>query len=187
MNEYDLIIKGGEFWDQKNEEFIYTDEKKLKLKHSLLSVAKWECIWHKSFFNERVNDSLEETKSYVQCMTINGPFDKKVYDMITFRQLADIQKYIDDTMTGSTYHTFESNRRTHGGRGKKITAETIYYSMIQLGIPFECERWHLNRLIALIRFCEVSGGNNPKMSRDETLKMYAALNSKRKAKSRSKG
>ena len=189
MNELELVIESGEFWDPIQEQFIYNDRKKLKLKHSLMSVARWECIWHKSFFSEN-SGSREELKSYIKCMTLNGPFDDVVYDAITSKQMKEIESYMDDAMTASTFYTVgqESTTRRYGRmQPKKVTSETIYYSMINLGIPFECEKWHLNQLIAFIRFCEVSGGTNKKMSREEVLKMYSGLDAKRKAKHRTKG
>lgn len=187
MNEFELKVESGEFWDSVKEEFVYSEAKKLRLKHSLMSVAKWECLWHKSFFTENTN-TLEEFKSYIKCMTLNGPFDDMVYDAITSKQMTEIEKYMNDEMTGSTFFTMEPKRNTYGRKKpKKTTAETIYFSMINLGIPLECERWHLNRLMAFIRFCEVSGGTSKKMSQEEVLRMYSDINSKRKAKHRARG
>ena len=37
-----IVIPSVELWDEKNEQFIHTKERKLQLEHSLVSVAKWE-------------------------------------------------------------------------------------------------------------------------------------------------
>lgn len=159
---------------------------KLKLKHSLRSVAKWECKHKKSFFTDRTAD-IDSFRDYIKCMTVNGNFDDTVYDSITFSQMKEVEKYIDDPMTASIYHNFDKNQIGRGPAGRITTAEDLYYAMIELGVPLECEKWHLNRLVALIRFIEVRGGNGQKMSQEDTIRQYANLNAKRKAKYRTKG
>ena len=44
----------------------------------------------------------------------------------------------------------------------KITSEEIYYWMIESGVPFECEKWNINRLLTLIRICNIK--NQPPKS-----------------------
>lgn len=187
MNEYELIVQPGELWDPIKEEFVYMNSPvKLKLKHSLRSVAKWECKHKKSFFTDQITD-VEMFKDYVKCMTVNGNFDDVVYDSITFAQMKGIERYIDDPMTASTYHDFSKSTGSSRGLGKMTTAEDLYYAMFELGIPLECEKWHLNRLVALIRFMEVRGGNGKKMSAEDTIRQYASINAKRRAKHRTRG
>ena len=45
-------------------------------------------------------------------------------------------------------------------KGKFITSEEIYYWMTAQNIPFECQYWHLNRLITLVKICAIN--NKPK-------------------------
>ena len=47
-----IVIPSAELWDEKNEQFIHTKERKLQLEHSLVSVAKWEAKWNKPFINK---------------------------------------------------------------------------------------------------------------------------------------
>ena len=38
-------------------------------------------------------------------------------------------------------------------------SELIYWYMSQLGIPFECDKWNLNRLLTLIRLAAAKQNN----------------------------
>lgn len=183
---FELTVSENEFWDPVKEEFISTDSCALVLRHSLRSVVKWECKTHRSFFQKEALTN-EDLKLYVKCMTLNGDFDWLIYEAISGDQLVEISKYIDDPMTASTYRDLSSGNGRYGGRGKIVTAETIYSSMITLGIPFECEDWHLNRLVALIRFCEVQNNPGKKMSQGDLLRTYASINKANRAHFKTKG
>jgi len=71
--------------------------------------------------------------------------------------------------------------------GDPITSELIYYWMIALNIPVEFEKWHLNRLITLIRICNIKNTPPKKRSTQEILKDNAALNAARRKKLHTKG
>lgn len=188
MNELRITIEAKELWDPIKEEFVYlTKPTKLKLKHSLLSIVEWESRHKKSFFTER-DENTGEFLDYIRCMTINGEFDDAVYSALTASQLSEIEKYMDDAMSACTFLDFNNNKTSYSKRfGKKITTEDIYYTMFELGIPIECEKWHFNRLVALIRYFEIKNGGSKKMSREKTISTYAALNAARKAKHKTKG
>ena len=81
---------------------------------------------------------------------------------------------------------FFEEKKTQGSR-EQITAELVYYWMIALNIPFECQKWHLNKLFTLIRVCDVKSRPPKKHSRREIMKRNAALNAARKKKWNTKG
>ena len=68
-----------------------------------------------------------------------------------------------------------------------ITAEIIYYWMIELGIPFECQKWHLNRLLTLVNVCSIKQAPAKKMSRRDAMAQQSQLNAARRAKYKSRG
>lgn len=182
-----IVVPAREWLNEKTNEFIGTTrDTELLLEHSLLSVSKWEAKWKKAFFNENKTEekTFEEQIDYVRCMTVNGGVDPMVYYSLTPKNRQDIQDYINDPMSATTVYHRKTKKRVVK---KKVTSEVIYAEMIQFGIPFECQKWHLNRLIKLIDVCSVNNGPTDKMSQKEILKENAALNAMRKSKLHTKG
>ena len=177
-----IIIPKIEMWDEVNEEFIYVEEQTLRLEHSLVSLSKWESKWCKPFLTKE-NKTIEETIDYIRCMTITQNVDPKVYNCITNEQINQVNQYIEAPMT-ATWFSKDKNAKTSR---EQITSELIYYWMISLGIPFECQKWHLNRLLTLIRVCNVKNNPGKKMTVDERLRHQAALNAARKKQLNTKG
>lgn len=176
-----ITVPQDERWDERNLEFIYGQEAVLHLEHSLVSVSKWESRWKKSFLSGG-NRSREENLDYIRCMDLDEHTDETVYQRLTSKNIREISDYIESPMT-ATYL-----REDRGGpkNTEKITSELIYYWMIQFGIPFECENWHLNRLLTLIRVC-VAKGRGVKRNKKDMLRNNAALNAARKAQLGSHG
>ena len=178
-----IVVPEGEFFNETTQEFVYVKEQKLVLEHSLVSVAKWEAKWKKPFLDK--NDKTpEETLDYIRCMTITKGVDPSVYMNLTQESINKINKYIDDKMTATTF----VDRKNQPPSREKITSELIYYWMIDFGIPVEFEKWHLNRLLTLIKVCSIKAqGNGKKMSRKEILAQNNELNAIRRKQLGSKG
>jgi hypothetical protein len=147
----------------------------LCLEHSLVSLSKWEEKWHKYFIG---NDSLtnEELVDYIRCMTITQNVDPEIYYAIDDKVMKEITDYINDPHTATW---FKDNKNQKPNR-EVITSEIIYYWMIALQIPFECQKWHLNKLLTLIRVCNEKNAPNKKRSRSEILSENRKLNEARK-------
>lgn len=181
-----LVISGERRWDDIKEEFIpATKDYVLQMEHSLLSISKWEAIYHKPFLSSDKN--LEEIKTYAKCMTINTVPDS-VYERLTAENIDTISKYISDNMTATW---FSDNKPAHvngrSAKGEIITAELVYYWMISYNIPVEFQKWHLNRLLTLIRVISVK--NDPKGNTHSkmTAEQRRALNKARQAKYHTRG
>lgn len=177
-----ITIPAVEQWDELNQEFVYTKERKLQLEHSLISVSKWESKWCKPFLS-RTDKTFEETIDYVRCMTLTTNVDSDIYSCLTSDNIREINDYIDSPMTA----TFFSNDKRGGNSREIVTSELIYYWMISQNIPFECQKWHLNRLLTLIRVCNVKNAPPKKMSAQEIMSRNAALNEERKKRFNTKG
>ena len=130
----------------------------LQLEHSLISLSKWESLYKKPFLSS-TNKTMKESIDYIKCMTINNNVDPMIYMFIRDEHISEINKYIEDPHTA----TFFAEDGMKTGRNRIITSELIYYWMIALNIPVKFETWHIHRLLALIRVCEIE--STPKKKR----------------------
>ena len=178
----EIIIPATEQWDEKNQEFITSKEQILRLEHSLVSLSKWESKWCKPFLS-RENKTMEETIDYIKCMTLTQNVDDHVYNLLTIDNIKKVNEYISAPMTATTFN--DSNKK--GGGTEIITSELIYYWMISLNIPFECQKWHLNKLVTLIKVCSIKNQPPKKMSKKDIMSRNAALNAARRKQMNTKG
>ena len=182
----EITVPASEMYDSIRGEFVSSNKTVLLLEHSLLSISKWEMKTNRPLLKELEDKSLtqEDLVEYIKCMTINKQNNELVYRCLTFNNFKDVVEYMNLPMTATTISHRKKNML---GRNKIITSELIYYWMIANGIPFECEKWHINRLLTLIEVCAIEGGGGQKMSRRETLMMYSELNAQRKAQLHTSG
>ena len=174
-----INIKSVELYDDSSKEFYNTEEVSLQLEHSLVSLSKWESKWEKPFLGDG-DKTTEQTIDYVRCMTISEDISPEVYNYLTDVNIKEISSYIDAKMTATWFNDNDSKGRGPV-RKEVITAEIIYYWMISLTIPFECQYWHLNRLLTLIKVCNQKNAPEKKMSRQDLVARNRALNEARKA------
>lgn len=170
-----ITIPATEWWDERKKEFVYTKEQTLQLEHSLISISKWESKWCKSFIYTK-NKTNEETVDYIRCMTLTQNVDPDVYRCLSEENLEQIRSYIDAPMTATTVPVDKNARPNR----EIITSELIYHWMIDTQIPFECQKWHLNRLLTLIRVRYYKLSPPKKRSRAEIAAYNKALNDARK-------
>jgi hypothetical protein len=177
-----ITIPAVEQWDEKKQEFVTTKEQTLQLEHSLVSLSKWESKWCKAFLT-RNEKSFEETLDYIKCMTLTQNVDPGIYNYLTNGNINKINKYIEAPMTA----TYFSDDKTSKVSREQITAELIYYWMIALNIPFECQKWHLNRLLTLIKVCNIKNTPPKKRSKKDIMSRNAALNAARRKQLNTRG
>ena len=171
-----ITVPSVEKYDEEKNEFIRTREQTLQLEHSLVSLSKWESKWKKIFLSG-TEKTYEETLDYVRCMTLTQNVDPDVYNNLTKENIDAINAYIDDKMT-ATYCPNEKNGPKSSN--ELVSSELIYYWMIALNIPFECQKWHLNRLLTLIKVCNVKNQPPKKMSKHELMRSNASINAARR-------
>lgn len=171
-----------ERFDEENEEFVPPVTVELQMEHSLVSISEWESKWCKPFVSNP-NMTDEETFDYIRFMTRTPNVPIEVFNCLSQENIKQIKEYIEAPMTATT---FSEERNKKGGR-EIITSELIYYWMIALQIPVEFEHWHLNRLLTLIRVCNVKNAPPKKRSKNDIAREQAMLNAQRRAKLKSKG
>lgn len=171
-----IVVPAREMFDEEKNEFLKDGKDTvLQLEHSLVSISKWESRWHKAFLKKRAKTN-EEIIDYIRCMTITQNVDPDVYARLTDENLEQINAYISDSMT-ATYIPEDKN----GTPSKEVaTSELIYYWMVSFGIPLECQKWHLNRLMTLIKVFNFKNSSPKKRSKKELAAEYDTLNKKRK-------
>lgn len=186
----EIVVPAGEFYDEKKEEFVTLSKPQiLQMEHSLISIAKWEEKWAIPYFSEKEKKTSEQVLDYLRCMTINKNVDQECYNHLTAENVQRINEYIESKHTATWFSSDEKqNFIKKGGRKSDIiTSEIFYYWMIALQIPFECEKWHINRLITLIRVCQEKNEPAKKMSKADILKRNRSLNAARRAALHTKG
>lgn len=178
-----IIVPATEYWDEQKEEFIQKREQTLQLEHSLVSISKWESKWNKPFLSKD-EKTHEETIDYIRCMTLNQNIDPEVYTRLTSENIEQINAYIEAPMTATTFREDKSKKKNDR---KITTSELIYWWMISYNIPPEYQKWHLSRLLTLIRICEDKAQPPKKRSPKEIMAENAAINEARKKEWNTKG
>lgn len=176
-----ITIPAIELYDEAKDEFVFSKAQELCLEHSLVSLSKWESKWHKAFLSKE-QKTIEETIDYVRCMTITQNVDEKIYNNISNENIKQVRDYIEEEMTATTF----SNEKKTINR-EIITSEVIYYWMISMNIPFDCQKWHLNRLLTLINVCNIKNTPPKKMNKKDLVRRNAELNAARKRALNSQG
>lgn len=178
----ELDAGGSEFYDEERNEFIYVKPVRLRLEHSLISLSKWEAKWRKPLLEMR-EFTLEEFSSYVRCMTLNQNVDPMVYQTLTTADYAAVQAYMGDSHTATTF----SDNTPRTLNREIMTAELIYYYMVAYRVPFECQKWHLGRLITLLRICGIKNQPERKISQRDLADRNRRLNELRRKRLNTKG
>lgn len=161
-------IPPTEYFDEASNEFIEVKEYTLQLEHSLISISKWESKWCKPFLGKE-EKTEEETLDYIRCMTITQNVDPLAYRSLPNSEILRIKEYINAPMTA----TWFNDREKRAPSRKVITSELVYYWMVAQNIPFECEKWHFNRLMTLIRICSEKNQPPKKMSKHDRKSLMA--------------
>lgn len=179
-----VVVPELDWFNDGTNEIIHVDATTLMLEHSLISISKWESK-HKIPFLSSFEKGFarEEFIDYVRCMTINKSVNQFVYYGLTPSIIDTIRDYTTDSMTATTINNYRKNNKSKRPfPNKVITSEQIYSWMVAASVPFECEKWHLNRLLTLLQVCAIENNPPQKMSKREVMQQNAALNAMRQSK-----
>lgn len=176
-----LKVVVAESFDEATQMFV-SEEVVLELEHSLVSLSKWESMFEKPFLGP-AEKTAEEVLEYVKCMLLNPNVPPQIITCLTPKNFSDINAYIDSKQTATTFNDPPNTTKQR----EIITSELIYYWMITFNIPFECERWPLNRLFTLIKVCNVKNSKPKKMSVSEIAARNRQLNEERRQKMGTRG
>lgn len=179
---FTIDVSMTEAYDEENQIFVPQDLVTIELEHSLVSLSKWESIFEKPFLGNNDKTS-EEIIGYVKAMTLTSNIPEEVYYNLSKENIEVINKNIDARMSATWFNESPGAPKSRD----IITSELIYYWMTVFQIPFECEKWHLNRLFTLIRICNIKQAKPKKMSRSEIASRNRELNAQRKAQLGSTG
>lgn len=171
-----------EGWDEEKQMFVEPKVKVLNLEHSLVSLSKWESKWCKPFLSKD-EKTTEETIDYIRCMTLTQNVDPEVYSHLTAENITQVNEYIGAPMTATTFREDKPGKTNR----EIVTSELIYYWMIAQQIPVEFQKWHLNRLLTLIRVCNIKNAPPDKKSKGDIMRRNAALNAARRQQLNTKG
>ena len=177
----EIEVPGREFYDEERNEFFQTKPVTLRLEHSLVSISKWESKWRKPFLTKE-RHTLEETRDYVRCMTLNQNVDPQVYNALTNENVEQVAEYISAELTATTIHD-----STATPSREIITSELMYYWIVAYNIPIEVQKWHLSRFLTLVRICSIKNAPSKKMSKRAILSRNAKLNEARRKRLGTRG
>lgn len=170
-----------EGFDDRTSEFVESDVIIIELEHSLVSLSKWESKWEAPFLSTE-SKTEEQVLDYIRMMNFRGDFPEEALPKFRAEDFDEINTYINARMSA----TWFSDRKAARSR-EVVTAELIYYWMIALGIPFECQDWHLNRLLTLVKVCNLKNAPKTKMTAAESASRNRELNAQRRQATGSKG
>lgn len=177
----EITVPESELYLSEENRFVTVPSCVLSLEHSLISVAKWESKWHIPYLNASKRTKAQDL-DYIRCMVVGPIKNDFVFSALTPENIQQIRNYIDDTMTATTFS------KTPPSRNKQVvTAEVLYARMFANNIPMECQKWHLNRLLTLIRVCDTASSPPSKMDKKQLAARYAEQNALRRAQHNTKG
>lgn len=176
-----ITVPKTRLFNEQTYRFTTVKEQSFVLKHSLVSISKWEAIWHRSYLSDGPANP-EQKLSYYKCMTITQNVDSNAYLVLDDSDIEAIEAYMDDMHTATKFYGDQQQ-----GKSRRLTNELFYYWMAKFNIPFSCEKWHIGKLMTLINVCALEESPPKKMSESEIFAQNRARNEARRAKLKSKG
>lgn len=179
---FKMEVKLSEGFNETTGEFV-EETKTVYFEHSLLSVAKWEEKYEKPFLADNDEKTPDEVLDYIEMMIVENNVEGELLPKLSQDNIIELQEYISKKATATWFR--DTNKKPKSS--EVVTSELIYYWMFSYKIPKECETWHLNRLLTLIRVFGAKSEKPKKMSGSEIATRNRSLNEQRKAQLATKG
>ena len=168
-----IKVDAVEVFDSRSNIICTINERSLEFEHSLISISRYEAHFKIPFLSD-VERTRDKTLYYIgECMPVKTYED--IYSQLTRTVINTVIEYIEDSNTATLINSVADTQK----KQSIITSEEIYYYMIKFGIPFETQKWHLNRLLTLIRICNIKE-NPKKMSQADLYRQNKELNKARR-------
>lgn len=186
-----LVVPPGEpkeYFNSVDSTFVYGDPfpgATITMEHSLYTISKWEEKWKIPYLSKK-EKTPEQTIDYIRFMAFPESIDDVVFENLTEENIKQINEYINGSFTAAK----TGNIAVQEGKSRynpDMSADDIYASMVMARIPFECQHWHISRLLALLDIIGKKQNPPKKMGKNELLRRNAKLNAARKAKHHTKG
>ena len=142
-----------------------------------MSISKWEAKFKRPYLKPNDEKTPLEMFEYIKMMSLTPGVSDDQWSSITVDSVKAIKEYIDDNKTATTFPSNKKKKST-----EIITSELIYAWMVLQQIPFECENWHLSRLLTLINVVSIKNQPDEKPNKMASMQQTAALNKARRAK-----
>jgi hypothetical protein len=108
-------------------------------------------------------------------MVLTPDINDEVFGWLTTEDYATIEAYINSSETATTFPPGPPDK----GPVERVTAELVYYWMTAFRIDWQAQYWHLNKLLTLIRVCNVKSSPPKKRSPEELARWYREENARR--------
>lgn len=159
-----------------------TEAVELSFEHSLISISKWESEYKKPFFGKE-KMSAQEGAAYIKHMLVTENVPDDFLNKLSTEQVVTITDYINDKLSATWFREDPNEKKST----EVITSELMYYWLVQFNIPFEVERWHLSRLMTLVKIAGIKQTKPKPMSKAQQMEQYRKLNAERRAATGSSG
>lgn len=169
-----------ELWNPKDRVFKQIKGQTFQLEHSLISISKWEKQTHKVFLNTDLTKN--ELIFYVKCMTVTPNVRDEVYSILSKKNVEEIVKYMNDQATATDLSAYDKPKKKSMSPQDVMSSEVIYFYMINYNIPISCEKWHIKRLLTLIRICQIKNEPPKKMSKSDLYAQQQSILASNRAK-----
>lgn len=171
-----IVIPGSETITDDNE-IITWPETVVQLEHSLISISKWEAKFKRPYLKPGDEKTAKEVFEYIKMMCLTEGITDRQWSSLSPENVQQIKEYIEDSQTATTF----SEKQKKAKSREIITSELIYCWMVQQQIPFECQYWHLNRLLTLINVVSIKNQPPEKQNPMDSIRRTQELNKARRA------